>query len=87
MHNLICIQICPEQLTSPRLHEVLQDEDIAHISLGAKGVGSQGDGSVQILVASEEQQAQVIALLQSKYGYSSFGLTISASRHTEENFD
>lgn len=51
---------CPSQLTSPRLHELMQDEFIRRHSLAVKGVGSQGDGSAQVLCRTAEQQEQVL---------------------------
>jgi hypothetical protein len=51
---------CPSQLTSPVLHRVMSDECLKGLSLAIKGVGSQGDGSVQFLCAGESQQTQVL---------------------------
>jgi len=70
--------VCPEELTSPSLHAILSNPDLKHISRAAKGVGSQGDGSVQVLCDSHEQQEQVLLLL-TKLGCSGFLLTLPAS--------
>jgi hypothetical protein len=43
-----CLPACPEQLRSPVLHGLLADPELRALSLGAKGVGSQGDGSIQV---------------------------------------
>ena len=56
--------LCPEELTAPVLHSVLNDEKIQELILGAKGVGSQGDGTVQFLTEDESRQEQLINYLQ-----------------------
>ena len=45
---------CPSQLTSPLLHALLRHEPLQPLIFGGKGVGSQGDGSAQLLCSSEE---------------------------------
>lgn len=67
--------MCPEELTSPVLHEVLNDPIIGRLSYGGKGVGSQGDGSVQFLAKDEESQRQIIDYLNSR-GMKAYPLTI-----------
>jgi galactokinase len=54
-----CMPNCPSQLTSPRLHALMNDQVLRACSLAVKGVGSQGDGSAQILCSSASQQEQV----------------------------
>jgi galactokinase len=52
---------CPSQLTSPKLHSLMSD-DYLHNSVGIlaiKGIGSQGDGSAQLLCTDANQQQQV----------------------------
>lgn len=58
--------MCPSQLKSPKLHEVLADEKIKDLTYGGKGVGSQGDGSVQFLAKSAEDQEALVEYLRSK---------------------
>lgn len=51
------------ELRSPRLHEVLAHAAVrAHVQ-GGKGVGSQGDGSVQFVCADAQQQDAAAAAL------------------------
>lgn len=50
---------CPSQLTAPKLHSIISNLDIQSNSLAVKGVGSQGDGSVQILCEGPSQQSKV----------------------------
>ncbi len=54
---------CPEELTAPILHEVLHDECIQQWIYGGKGVGSQGDGTVQFLAKDKEAQAALVEYL------------------------
>ena len=51
--------MCPSQLTSPKLHSVLNDEMIKSLTYGGKGVGSHGDGSVQFIAKSKADQLQL----------------------------
>ena len=52
--------VCPRELSSPRLHEVLTHPLVHKLTLAGKGVGSQGDGSVQLLCSGEVAQKEVI---------------------------
>jgi UTP-glucose-1-phosphate uridylyltransferase/mevalonate kinase len=56
--------MCPSQLNSPILHKTLQDSVIKKLSYGGKGVGSQGDGSIQFLAKDEESQHKIIERLK-----------------------
>lgn len=67
--------MCPEELTSPKLHEVLADPIIKQWIFGGKGVGSQGDGSIQFLAKDKECQQKVIDYLNSQ-GMRAYPLTI-----------
>ena len=67
--------MCPEELTSPKLHEVLGDPVIQPLVFGGKGVGSQGDGSIQFLARDKESQQKVIDYLNNR-GMKAYPLTI-----------
>lgn len=67
--------MCPEELTSPKLHAVLEDPVIKQWTYGGKGVGSQGDGSVQFLAKDEECQQKVVDYLNSQ-GMKAYSLTL-----------
>lgn len=67
---------CPEQLSSPVLHEVLCDGQIRKWIYGAKGVGSQGDGMVQFLAKDESCQKQLMEYLQKVKHMDAYSLTI-----------
>lgn len=68
--------MCPSQLLSPILHKTLQDKNIKKLTYGGKGVGSQGDGSIQFLTKDAECQEQLLEYLKS-LGMRPFKLTIS----------
>ena len=55
---------CPEELTSPVLHRVLNYEPLKPHIWGCKGVGSQGDGTAQFLARSEDDQQAVIEIIE-----------------------
>ena len=67
--------MCPEELTSPKLHEVLADPIIKQWTYGGKGVGSQGDGSVQFLAKDADCQQKLIDYMNSQ-GMRAYPLTI-----------
>ena len=67
--------MCPEELTSPKLHAVLADPVIKEWTYGGKGVGSQGDGSIQFLAKDAECQQQVIDYLNGQ-GMRAYPLTL-----------
>jgi galactokinase len=50
------VPACPEELTAPVLHRVLNYEPLAAHIWGGKGVGSQGDGTAQIVARSRSFQ-------------------------------
>ncbi len=72
--------MCPSQLKSPVLHRTLADPVLQSLSYGGKGVGSQGDGSVQFLAKDEECQRQIIDRLKA-LGMTAYALTLKAT-HT-----
>lgn len=51
--------LCPAQLAAPLLHTVLALPSLQRHLWGGKGVGSQGDGTVQLLCRSVEDQTKV----------------------------
>jgi len=67
---------CPEQLASPVLHSVLKDVNITPWVYGCKGVGSQGDGTVQFLAKDETSQNALIEYLNKVRGMEAFKLTL-----------
>ena len=67
--------MCPEELTSPKLHDVLNDSTLQPWVYGGKGVGSQGDGAIQFLAKDQECQQKLIDYLNSK-GMKAYSLTL-----------
>ena len=55
-----------DELKAPVLHELLNDPKVKEYTYGAKGVGSQGDGSIQFLAKDEKCQNELIKYLQTK---------------------
>jgi galactokinase len=55
---------CPEQLTAPILHQLLSHPPLQVYIYGGKGVGSQGDGTAQLLALDRVCQTEAIALIK-----------------------
>jgi UTP-glucose-1-phosphate uridylyltransferase/mevalonate kinase len=70
------VPACPEELTAPLLHRVLGYEPIKPHIWGGKGVGSQGDGSAQLLARSAADQQAVIEIIERDLGMSCLPLTL-----------
>jgi UTP-glucose-1-phosphate uridylyltransferase/mevalonate kinase len=68
---------CPEELTSPVLHKILNYEPLKPHVWGGKGVGSQGDGTAQFICRSESDQQAVIEILQRDLGMPGYKMTIT----------
>jgi UTP-glucose-1-phosphate uridylyltransferase/mevalonate kinase len=68
--------VCPEELTAPVLHRVLGYESLKPHIWGGKGVGSQGDGTAQIIARSEADQQAVIEIIERDLGMSCLPLTL-----------
>lgn len=66
---------CPSELTSPLLHEVMMDPNVRKLALGVKGVGSHGDGTVQMICKDANDQEALKTYLQNK-GLEAFAFTI-----------
>ncbi len=70
----------PDQLASPVLHRVLSHPALAPYVLGGKGVGSQGDGSVQFLAKDAEAQEAAVDILEHTLGLTCLRLTMARSK-------
>ncbi len=71
---------CPEELSSPVLHSVLNDKTLEQWIWGSKGVGSQGDGTVQFLAKDEECQKKIIDYLKKEKNMNGFPLTLKPKK-------
>ena len=74
------VPACPSELTAPVLHSILSDENLKKWIYGAKGVGSQGDGTIQILAKDEACQKQVVEYLKKEKGLEPFTLTLHPTK-------
>lgn len=68
--------VCPEELTAPVLHRVLNHAPLRPYIYGGKGVGSQGDGTGQFLAKSAEDQDRVIEILKRDFNMPALKLTL-----------
>lgn len=69
---------CMDELTSPVLHSVLNDPKIQDWIYGAKGVGSQGDGTVQLLAKDKESQQLLVEYLNCERNMDAFAFNLNA---------
>lgn len=69
---------CPDELASPVLHSVLTDPVIQDWIYGAKGVGSQGDGTVQLLAKDKQSQKAVVDYLNNVRHMEAFAFKLNA---------
>jgi UTP-glucose-1-phosphate uridylyltransferase/mevalonate kinase len=70
------IPACPEELTAPVLHRVLNYAPLQPHIWGGKGVGSQGDGTAQLICASQADQQAVIEIIERDLGMTCHTLTL-----------
>jgi UTP-glucose-1-phosphate uridylyltransferase/mevalonate kinase len=75
---------CPEELTAPVLHRVLNFPLLKPHILGGKGVGSQGDGTAQFLARSVEDQQAVVEIIERDLGMSCLKLTLRPSQRVRK---
>lgn len=71
------VPACPQELTAPALHRVLDHPSVAELAHGGKGMGSQGDGAAQILARGEQERREFIGLIERDLGMSAFALTLT----------
>ncbi|MBP5511805.1 GHMP kinase [Candidatus Saccharibacteria bacterium] len=67
---------CYDELKAEVLHKTMQDETVRSLSYGVKGVGSQGDGTIQMLAKDEDSQIRLKQYLEEQLGMHAFTLTI-----------
>ena len=75
---------CKDELSSPILHSVLNDDYIKELSYGSKGVGSQGDGMIQILAKDYESQQKIKKYLDKKLHMTAYSLTIEPTKEVRK---
>lgn len=69
---------CPEQLNAPVLHKTMNDVNIRHWIYGTKGVGSQGDGTIQFLTKDKICQEKLVNYLKDEKGMDAYAFDINA---------
>jgi UTP-glucose-1-phosphate uridylyltransferase len=69
---------CPEELTSPVLHRVINYSKLSPHVWGGKGVGSQGDGTAQFLARSASDQDAAIKVIEEDLNLPCLKLTLNA---------
>jgi len=75
----IAVPLCPHQLKAPALHRLLDCKDLRPHITGGKGIGSQGDGSAQLVCKSAADQEIVMEIVK-KLGMEPLKLTIPAQK-------
>ncbi len=75
---------CPSELTSPKLHEIMHDRTVAALSLGVKGVGSQGDGTVQMICKGPTEQEKLVEYLNETLGLDAYPFTIKTQHSVKK---
>lgn len=71
---------CPSQLTAPKLHQVLNHPGIQPYIYGGKGVGSQGDGTAQLLARDHVSQQKVMEMLETELDVKCLSFHLSPPR-------
>lgn len=75
---------CPTELNSPKLHKIMNDQIVTSLALGAKGVGSQGDGTVQMICKNEEDQQELVDYLNNSLGLDAYPFTIKTQHSVKK---
>jgi UTP-glucose-1-phosphate uridylyltransferase/mevalonate kinase len=75
---------CPEELTAPVLHRVLNYEPLKPHIWGGKGVGSQGDGTAQFIARSEADQRAVIEIVERDLGMPCLTLSLRTGQRVRK---
>lgn len=71
--------LCPHELTAPVLHRLLSSHELQPHITGGKGVGSQGDGTAQLVCRTKAAQDEVMKIVQ-QLGMQPLRLTIAATK-------
>lgn len=72
----------PEQLEAPILHKVLAEPYVRKRIYGGKGVGSQGDGSVQMVAKSQQERNELADFLSKNYDCQCFMVDLGTELET-----
>ncbi len=61
------IPACKSELTAPTLHRLLNHSPLHEHIYGGKGVGSQGDGTAQLITGDRTSQAKAISIINQDF--------------------
>ncbi len=75
---------CPSQLTAPVLHKLLSYEPLKPYLLGGKGVGSQGDGTAQLLAKDAESRKAAAVIIERDLGMTCLDLTVRPAKRVRK---
>jgi len=75
---------CPEELTSPTLHKLLEYAPLKPHTYGGKGVGSQGDGTAQFICRSQDDQQAVIEIIERDLSLPAMRMTITPQQQVRK---
>jgi len=75
---------CPAQLTAPALHRLLTCPALQPLIYGGKGVGSQGDGTAQLIARDEASRQAAIRIIEQNLGMSCLPLTLRSGAHVRK---
>jgi UTP-glucose-1-phosphate uridylyltransferase/mevalonate kinase len=75
---------CPSQLTAPVLHRLLSHEPLKPYIFGGKGVGSQGDGTAQLLAKDAESRRAAAAIIERDLGMVCLDLTMRPAKRVRK---
>jgi UTP-glucose-1-phosphate uridylyltransferase/mevalonate kinase len=75
---------CPSQLTAPVLHRLLTYERIQPHIFGGKGVGSQGDGTAQLIAKDRDSQLKAIDIIERDLNMPCLSLELRSGRRVRK---
>ncbi|MBZ5496363.1 MAG: GHMP kinase [Acidobacteriia bacterium] len=75
---------CPEELTAPVLHRLLHYRPLGPHIWGGKGVGSQGDGTAQLIARSPDDQRAAVEIIERDLGMTCLPLTLRAGQRVRK---
>ncbi len=75
---------CSSQLTAPVLHKLLEYGPLKPFVLGGKGVGSQGDGTAQLLAKDRDSLAKAIEIIERDLHMACLELVVSPGRRVRK---
>ena len=78
------IPACPQELTAPTLHKLITYKPLKSHIFGAKGVGSQGDGTAQLLARSKKDQQTIIEIIEHDLNLTCLPLTIRTGQQVRK---